>query len=98
MIFPATSYLSVVSTCIGLPSNHAATRAVMTCIECDRVRSAQGPVVSDMVRSRPTRISMAIAPRCDVVTCGRELEEFGALLLSPPDNQGFVKKYHLCVD
>jgi hypothetical protein len=41
---------------------------------------------------------MAIAPRCDVVTCGRELEEFGALLLSPPDNQGFVKKYHLCVD
>jgi hypothetical protein len=41
---------------------------------------------------------MAIAPRCDVVSCGRELLEFGALLLGPPDNEGFVKKYHLCVD
>ena len=41
---------------------------------------------------------MAIAPKCDVVSCGRELEEFGALLLGPPDSEGFVKKYHLCAD
>ncbi len=41
---------------------------------------------------------MAIAPKCDVVTCGLELREFGAILLSPPDGKGFVKKYHLCAD
>jgi hypothetical protein len=37
---------------------------------------------------------MAIQPKCD--KCKKELEEFGAVLLSPPDNNGLVKKFHLC--
>lgn len=37
---------------------------------------------------------MAIKPTCDF--CGKELTEFGALLFSPPDNQGNVKKEHIC--
>lgn len=38
---------------------------------------------------------MAIRPVCD--KCGDELEEFGAILLSPPNEKGEVKKTHLCV-
>lgn len=37
---------------------------------------------------------MAIIPSCD--KCGDELNEFGAILLSPPDNENMVKKAHLC--
>ncbi len=37
---------------------------------------------------------MAIRPKCD--KCGKELEEFGGILLSPPDQNNSVKKYHLC--
>jgi len=35
-----------------------------------------------------------IEPKCDI--CGKELEEFGAILLSPPDEQEKVKKNHIC--
>ncbi len=41
---------------------------------------------------------MAIKPNCEVVSCGRELTEFGAILFSPPDKDGMVKKQHVCVD
>lgn len=37
---------------------------------------------------------MAIKPKCD--KCGKELEEFGGILLSPPDAENTVKKFHLC--
>lgn len=37
---------------------------------------------------------MAISPTCD--KCKKELEDFGGILLSPPDEKGMVKKYHLC--
>ena len=36
-----------------------------------------------------------IKPNCD--KCKKELEEFGGILLSPPDNDRKVTKYHLCV-
>jgi hypothetical protein len=39
---------------------------------------------------------MAIKPTCD--KCGKELKEFGGILLSPPDNDRKVSKYHLCKD
>lgn len=35
-----------------------------------------------------------IKPACDF--CGKELQDFGALLFSPPKWRT-VKKYHLCV-
>ena len=38
---------------------------------------------------------MSIKPICD--KCGKELNEFGAILLSPPDD-GKVRKFHLCKD
>ena len=38
---------------------------------------------------------MAIKPKCD--RCRKELKEFGAILLSPPDKKNTVKKFHLCV-
>lgn len=38
---------------------------------------------------------MAIKPKCD--SCGVELEEYGAILLGPPDENDMAKKYHLCV-
>jgi len=38
---------------------------------------------------------MAIAPTCD--KCGKELTEFGGILLSPPNDSNQVRKYHLCV-
>lgn len=38
---------------------------------------------------------MAIKPKCDF--CKQELGEFGAILLSPPENGVDVKKYHICV-
>jgi len=37
-----------------------------------------------------------INPICD--KCKKELNEFGALLFSPPDENNLVKKYHLCKD
>ncbi len=37
---------------------------------------------------------MAIKPKCD--SCKIELDEFGAILLSPPDKKDSVRKYHLC--
>lgn len=37
---------------------------------------------------------MAIKPVCD--KCQKELEDFGAILLSPPDKNNNIRKYHLC--
>jgi hypothetical protein len=37
---------------------------------------------------------MPIKPLCD--KCGGELNDFGGLILSPPDSKNRVKKYHLC--
>ena len=37
---------------------------------------------------------MAIKPKCD--KCGKELTEFGAILLGPPNKKNEVKKFHLC--
>jgi hypothetical protein len=37
---------------------------------------------------------MAIEPVCN--SCGKELKDFGGILLSPPDKVGRVKKFHLC--
>ena len=37
---------------------------------------------------------MAIKPICDI--CKKKLNEFGAILLSPPDEQNSVKKFHIC--
>ena len=39
---------------------------------------------------------MAIKPICD--KCHNELEEFGAILFSPPDKDSKVKKFHICKD
>ena len=37
-----------------------------------------------------------INPICDF--CKEELEDFGGLLFSPPNENGFVKKFHICKD
>jgi hypothetical protein len=37
---------------------------------------------------------MAINPKCD--KCGLELSEFGGILLSPPNTENKVRKFHLC--
>jgi hypothetical protein len=37
---------------------------------------------------------MSINPICD--KCKKELREFGAILLSPPDFENKVKKFHIC--
>ncbi len=37
---------------------------------------------------------MTISPKCD--KCNKELLEFGAILLSPPDTDSKVIKFHLC--
>lgn len=37
---------------------------------------------------------MAIKPVCD--RCKKELEEFGAILFSPPDSSSMVRKWHIC--
>jgi hypothetical protein len=37
---------------------------------------------------------MTIQPHCD--KCHQELQEFGGILLSPPDSENQVKKFHLC--
>lgn len=39
---------------------------------------------------------MSIKPKCD--KCQRELDDFGGILLSPPDSDSKVVKYHLCKD
>lgn len=36
---------------------------------------------------------MAITPKCDM--CGKELDEYGAILLSPP-NDNMSEKFHIC--
>ena len=35
-----------------------------------------------------------IKPICDF--CKKELQDFGAILLSPPDNDNKVRKFHIC--
>jgi len=35
-----------------------------------------------------------INPKCD--KCKEELEDFGGILLSPPDEVNRVRKFHLC--
>jgi len=37
---------------------------------------------------------MAIKPVCD--KCKKELKEFGGILFSPPNEKGYVKKWHIC--
>lgn len=37
---------------------------------------------------------MSIKPICD--KCKKELEDFGGILLSPPNQESQVKKFHLC--
>lgn len=37
---------------------------------------------------------MSLKPICD--KCKKELKEFGAILLSPPDKKSTVKKFHIC--
>ena len=37
---------------------------------------------------------MAIKPNCN--KCKKELAEFGAILLSPPDGEDKVLKMHIC--
>jgi hypothetical protein len=39
---------------------------------------------------------MAIKPLCDM--CKIELDDFGAVVLSPPNKNGQVQKYHICKD
>lgn len=39
---------------------------------------------------------MAIKPVCSL--CKNELKDFGAILLSPPDKNDRVVKYHICND
>ena len=39
---------------------------------------------------------MSIKPSCDI--CKKELNDFGAILLSPPDKNNKVIKYHICRD
>ena len=39
---------------------------------------------------------MPIAPSCSM--CKKELEEFGGIVLSPPDSNDRVTKDHLCVE
>lgn len=38
---------------------------------------------------------MAITPECDI--CNQQLEDYGGILLSPPEN-GKVDKFHICKD
>lgn len=37
---------------------------------------------------------MAINPVCN--KCKKELTDFGAILISPPDSESKVKKFHIC--
>jgi hypothetical protein len=39
---------------------------------------------------------MAIRPICN--KCKKELKDFGAILISPPEKKNRVKKFHLCKD
>jgi hypothetical protein len=39
---------------------------------------------------------MSIKPKCN--KCGKELDDFGGILLGPPDKNSDVKKHHLCID
>lgn len=40
------------------------------------------------------KIRMVINPICD--KCKIELEDYGAILLSPPDENNKVTKFHIC--
>ena len=60
-------------------------------------------VIDDPMPSSPYSIPMdeacilaymAIAPTCD--KCKQELVEFGAILLSPPNQDNEVRKFHIC--
>lgn len=37
---------------------------------------------------------MAIKPHC--FKCKKELAQFGAIVLSPPNKKDLVKKFHIC--
>lgn len=37
---------------------------------------------------------MAISPKC--ICCKKEFDEFGAILISPPDHSGKYNKHHIC--
>lgn len=37
-----------------------------------------------------------ISPNCAI--CNKELEDYGAILLSPPNKNNDVKKSHICKD
>jgi hypothetical protein len=37
---------------------------------------------------------MAIKPTCS--KCKKELDDFGAILFSPPDEESKVEKFHIC--
>ena len=37
-----------------------------------------------------------LKPKCN--RCAEELNELGAILLSPPDKKSKVRKYHICKD
>ena len=39
---------------------------------------------------------MAIKPVCD--KCKKELNDFGAILFSPPNKENLAKKFHICKD
>ncbi|MFA6269556.1 MAG: hypothetical protein WCW13_04780 [archaeon] len=37
---------------------------------------------------------MSINPICD--KCKKELKDFGGILFSPPNEEGVVRKWHIC--
>ncbi len=39
---------------------------------------------------------MSISPKCD--KCQKQLNDFGAILFSPPDTKSKVLKFHICKD
>jgi len=39
--------------------------------------------------------NVAIEPKCD--KCKEELDDYGAILWSPPDGRGKCDKYHICL-
>ena len=48
------------------------------------------------VKNNRRRSQMAIKPLCDM--CENELTEYGAIVLSPPNEKNMVRKFHLCVE
>ncbi len=39
-----------------------------------------------------------INPKCDINSCGKELNEFGAIVIGPPDEDRLALKLHVCID